>query len=182
LCSVASLLVVHGVRDWVVSQALGRRLYEEARGGVERSAHISVDGASHEYALLSLLQRRDARMSAFLTAAAAVRFSHFARRAPAPALPRIGAPPVPPPRTVAGLRALLDGVEGCGAPCRERAEDWLEQAAGWGAAGIEDVVRLELSEQLVVSLALPEGGSGQQAVRERLARVDTTVVAPHDEV
>ena len=95
----------------------------------------------------------------------------------------LGEPPPPPPALVAGLRSLLSGLEGCDAPCFERAEDWFEQAAKWGARCVASMVRLGLADSFVGALAL--GREGEAEVRRRLSTVKTTVTPEpkqHDEL
>ena len=94
----------------------------------------------------------------------------------------LGAPPPPPPALVAGLRSLLadlpDGAggSGCDAACRERAEDWFEQATRWGASSVASMVRLGLQPSFVQSLAVGEPAAAE--VRRRLEEVDTTLAPP----
>eukprot|EP00966_Prymnesium_polylepis_P273508 6317983-Prymnesium_polylepis.2 len=101
---------------------------------------------------------------------------------PAPPVPKAPSPPVsnalpapppPPPALVAGLRGLLEN-SGCDTPCRERAEDWFEQAHKWGADSVVSMVRLGLEEGFLRALALPPGDIS--VLRERLKHVPTTVV------
>ena len=80
---------------------------------------------------------------------------------------------------VAGLRSLLRQVPGCDTPCFERAEDWFEHAARWGATNVESMVRLGLSDNLVASLALPP--KGEEEIGRRLRTVSTTVLGPAPE-
>ena len=67
----------------------------------------------------------------------------------------IDAPPPPAPKLIPGLRSLLADTA-CDAPCRERAEDWFEQALNnRGVASIQDVVRLGYADELVGAMAAP---------------------------
>lgn len=91
----------------------------------------------------------------------------------------LGAPPPPPPALVAGLRSLLD-MPGCNAACGERAEDWFEQAARWGATSVESMVRLGLTDPFVAALAIEAEYSDE--VRRRLAKVNTALAPGHDEL
>jgi len=69
---IAALLSVHGGSDWVVGPSLGERLHAAARASLDGpSAFIAVPGASHEYALLTLLQVKDERLASFMRAASA---------------------------------------------------------------------------------------------------------------
>ena len=76
------------------------------------------------------------------------------------------------------LGALADTA--CDAPCRERAEDWFEQALNnRGVASIQDVVRLGYADELVGAMAAP---AAADEIRARLSRVDTTLAPVHDEL
>lgn len=176
---LAALHSIHGDADGVVSVALGESLHGAARLRFDgRSQFLRVRGAAHENALSSLLASGDERLAALLRAAASVRFGAEQPpppRAPPPMGRMLGAPPPPPPKLVGGLRSLLDGIEGCGAPCCERAEDWFEHAAKWGATNVVDVVRLELVDLFVGALALGHRAA-EEMVRERLAHISTTIV------
>lgn len=90
----------------------------------------------------------------------------------------LGAPPPPAPALVAGLRSLLDNlggsnIGGCDAACRERAEDWFEQAEKWGARSVESMVRLGLQPSFLLALNLDAGT--EETVRSRLRQVDTSL-------
>ena len=108
----------------------------------------------------------------------------LATRVTAPAPPPmhnlLSQPPPPPPALVAGLRSTISGIEGCDAPCFERAEDWFEQAQRWGAHDIVSMVRLGLVESFVGALTLPPDGEAE--IRRRLGAVSTTLSPEHTEL
>ena len=97
----------------------------------------------------------------------------------APLANGLPAPPPPPPALAAGLRALLLDTA-CDVPCRERAEDWFEQAAKWGAHNVVSMVRLGLEDNFLGALALSE--DNLRELRRRLSKVSTTLAPVHSEL
>ena len=201
------MLSVHGDADGIVDISLGQRLFHAAHHSVNGGRNAlptqawprKIGGATneflrvaagHETALDTLLRAGDPAVASFLAAAANVSFAPAAApaaatagtptaRAPPPLGRLIDAPPPPAPKLIPGLRSLLADTP-CDAPCRERAEDWFEQALNnRGVASIQDVVRLGYADELVGAMAAP---AAADEIRARLSRIDTTLAPVHDEL
>ena len=204
---IAAVLSVHGDADGIVDISLGQRLFHAAHHSVNGGRNAlptqawprKISGATdeflrvaagHETALDALLRAGDPAVTSFLAAAANVSFAPAVAlaaatagtptaRAPPPLGRLIDAPPPPAPKLIPGLRSLLADTP-CDAPCRERAEDWFEQALNnRGVASIQDVVRLGYADELVGAMAAP---AAADEIRVRLSRVDTTLAPVHDEL